>query len=121
MAGKKRLVHQLVEEGVAGDLDVVGQAHLGQDAGVVGADGFGADGEFGGDFLEGHAFGDHEHDLMLTGGKGFVQRNLGAALGVGGEAVGQGGADVASAGQDVADGGDQFLGGALFVDVAGGA
>ena len=107
-------------EGIVDEFDVVFDAEFFPDASVKSADGFYAQGEFGGNFLERLAGNDHVHDLELAVGEGFVRQSSGAREFVG-ESFSNAGAKITSPGHDAADRLDQTLGGSLFIKVAAGA
>ena len=85
-------------------------------AGAVGVDGFGADGEAGGDFFGAVAFDEHGEDLMLAGGEGFEGVLVILAVAVGGEDFidFDGGGDVDATGADLMEGVHEMAGGAAF-------
>ena len=60
--------HQAVSDGVLGDFRTVFDAELFQDPSAIGADRFGAERQFSGDFRNGLSRGDTGHDFILAVG-----------------------------------------------------
>ena len=89
---------------------------LAHHTGAVGVDGFGADGEAGGDFLGAVAFDEHGEDLVLAGGEGFEGVFVVLAIAMGGEDFIDldGGGEVDAAGGDLLQGVHEVAGGSAF-------
>ena len=91
------------EIGVGIEFEFFGEAR------PVGADGFGVQGEAGGDFFEAFAVRKHEEDLHFTLGKGVVEKFLAVFVGGIGQDKGEAAGDVALAVEKKVDGGEEFL------------
>jgi hypothetical protein len=104
-------------DGVTNEFDVISYAELFPDSCMKRADGLDAEGELGGNFLEGFAGDEVVHDLELTVGEGLMGWTS-IAQEIGDELLGELLTDVLAAGEYGPDGLNEIFRSGLLVEVA---